>query len=708
MRRKIGTGGRWLLAALLLGACGGGEREASDGGIDRSCVGDDECPSGEVCFEGTCTPEGDVPAPDMGPPCEDLDGDGYGPNCGTTPDDPRNMDCDPQDPMLTGVEVCDGADNDCDPNVDEGVLSACGNCDPDCDLSGVGPGGGTGEDGFDIDDDGGLALDEDGAIILDSQSIETTNIWIANTGEGTVSKFETEAPYREIARYSTGPDDFRVFVGGTFATGGNDPSRTSVNTRGDAFVANRSGNDLTYISGLGLACPDTNGDGVITTSTDVDGDGFVSRAEVLPFGEDDCVVSRSLDDVFPGERFVRAAAAQDVTGLDGFVHRYIWVGGFQTRRIAKFEVVEEPGGLVTLVPRLVTDAPFATYGFALDGRGVLWIASLGSGQLGFIDTNICLDDASCDVDFCTAPDSESPACDAAIKGSIPTPVGSYGITVDFNQRVWIGGAGVARFDPAAPSGSRWVVSRDGSGDGPGGVNGIAADAAGWIWGAALNRGVYRIFADDPSRFALVSGTDGVLNKGMAVAADGNIWSITMGTSTDDVTSTSQALVIAPGVTFGDEVVQRDVASSIFNSYTYSDMTGLQLRLATAPQGSWSHVFEGCDPATTEDGLTRWSQLRFDADVPPGTQITFRFRTARNRARLEVANWVTAGRVPGVASPIELSMRIARELELMRINEVGNFLEIEAVLESTRASVSEVVTPRLRGVEVVYTCPPRFG
>jgi hypothetical protein len=53
-------------------------------------------------------------------------------------------------------------------------------------------------------------------------------IWIANTGEGTVSKVCT-IDGKEVARYYTSPQ----------ASGG-DPSRTSVNLHGDMVVTNRS------------------------------------------------------------------------------------------------------------------------------------------------------------------------------------------------------------------------------------------------------------------------------------------------------------------------------------------------------------------------------------------------------------------------------------------------------------------------------------
>ncbi|MCC7537453.1 MAG: hypothetical protein IT379_14615 [Deltaproteobacteria bacterium] len=54
------------------------------------------------------------------PSCMDLDGDGYG--TGATCLGP---DCNDSNPTQTGVEVCDGVDNDCDSLADEGVATSC-------------------------------------------------------------------------------------------------------------------------------------------------------------------------------------------------------------------------------------------------------------------------------------------------------------------------------------------------------------------------------------------------------------------------------------------------------------------------------------------------------------------------------------------------------------------------------------------------------
>ena len=177
---------------------------------------------------------------------------------------------------------------------------------------------------------------------------------------------------------------------------------------------------------------------------------------------------------------------------------------------------------------------------------------------------------------------------------------------------------------------------------------------------------------------------------MAIDAEGKIWSITQ---------TNEAVVITPGADLMTATVERGVAASIYRPYTYSDMTGLQLRLATNPRGYYRHVFEGC----AESATTSWDELRFDAETPAGTSVTFRVRTAETRDALDAATWVTVGTTPPDTSPFDVaSALMAAGIEPQR------FIMVEVVLNAERMSSMTVITPRLLSFDATYSCPPILG
>ena len=642
--------GLWIPAGvLLLGLAGCDGCAAKVGpGVGASCTTSGDCMRGLICQDGLCIALPDAGA--TGPCAGDMDGDGYGDGCA------RGPDCDDADPTQTGVEVCDGVDNDCDGVADEDVLSACGDCDMSCRADDSGAGTDSPFD-TDVDDSEGVAVDDEGALVLDSRSVDTHFIWIANTGQGTVSKVDTRT-FVEVGRYVTGP-----------AGVGNDPSRTSVNSIGDVYVGNRGGRTVTKISALGADCLDTNGDGVVTTSTGPD--------DILAWGMDDCVLwSTSL----PDGGVIRAVAAQDVEGPDFTLIPYVWIGGWDG---IVWKLDGETGAAL-----LRTPSPSNNYGFALDGSGNLWISGRSTLALGRIDTTRCVDDASCAGAIC---DDSGDTC-VKQRISYPAGVNPYGITVDYRGRVWSANHGsnsVARFDPSAPAGSRWTVQNIGMN-----CHGIAADGMGYVYAACWDRGIARLLGDDPSMFTFIAGTAGFSCKGMAVDFDGKVWSINR--------SHNSAIVVEPGPGLMDAVVTTGVADRIVSPYTYSDMTGQQLRLATNPRGYYRRVFEGCTDGTPTTGVV-WRELRWDAEMPPGTQLLWRVRTAATRADLETADWVVVAEVPPAVSPADVEAALAGAGITSQA-----FLEVEVVLMSMRSSTSEIITPRVFSFESTHQCPPTIG
>ncbi|MFI5305980.1 MAG: hypothetical protein ACHQ53_01430 [Polyangiales bacterium] len=552
-----------------------------------------------------------------------------------------------------------------------------------------------------------VGLDPDGALVLQRDTAASFElIWIANTKEYTVSKVDT-ASFTELARYKVPVNDQ---VNGSE----NGPSRTSVDSEGSVYAGDRYGDNLTKISALGDKCPDTNGDGKVTTSS--------GPKDVLPLGQDDCLIwSTSI----AGD--ARGVAVQEipsqytiddskpdqpptVTEVPGA--RYVWTGG-QENTFKLHKIDADTGKiLLTLDP-----PPGPTYGLAVDGRGNLWMSAKNANALVRLDTTRCVD-ASCQKEkVCVTPCSETSCpttCDSAVleridlmnaqQGSL-TP---YGITVDCMQRVWLGGAwggnGVIRYDPLAAADARLKHIEDATfnalssmpfDDNNYGIHGIAADAAGWVWGAGDNTGVWRIDAET-LKVAQVAGTGGMdfSAKGMAVDRQGKVWAIPL--------RQDYAMVITPGMTINDATVQKPI-SGLGGPYTYSDMTGEQRRLASNDPGSYRQTFEGCQLG---DKPTQWGDLSWDADTPTGTLVLFFARTADTAAALKKATWFQLGFSPGGKSPLPIGPYITGAGQT-----AGRLLEVEVRLITTmtgseskdRCTSVPAVTPRVKTFGVTRIC-----
>ena len=111
---KFGVGGGG-------GSFNGGTAQTNTGGVNSG--------NGLVTITYTCLP--------IGPGNPDTDGDGTGNACDADDDgdgDPDTRDCAPQDPTIGPgvIEVCDGVDNNCNGQTDEGFTNTDGDAFADC------------------------------------------------------------------------------------------------------------------------------------------------------------------------------------------------------------------------------------------------------------------------------------------------------------------------------------------------------------------------------------------------------------------------------------------------------------------------------------------------------------------------------------------------------------------------------------------------
>ncbi len=179
-----------------------------------------------------------------------------------------------------------------------------------------------------------------------------TLAWIPNSGLGnSVSLVSSDG--REIRRHWTVPHGI---------TG--DPSRTAVDSKGNAWVGNRGTNTLVKIAFDKKDCIDKNGDGIIETSEDKNGDGVVDTSEMLPFDEDECIVVNVRLGSNSGTKIRAVCIDKDDN---------VYAGHWNDKKVYKVS----PDGEIIGEWKL----PASPYGCVVDEEGNVWISAITSRMI---------------------------------------------------------------------------------------------------------------------------------------------------------------------------------------------------------------------------------------------------------------------------------------------------------------------------------------
>lgn len=425
-----------------------------------------------------------------------------------------------------GLGLACGDDRD---TADEGPVTASsfgddGTSSMGQDDSGPGDdGSGPGDDGDDgtVYDVGG----DDGGNVgpCGGGAPEASMIWIANTDENTVSKFDTETG-EELGRYQTSPSN-------------GSPSRTSVGRSGKVAVANRNGG-VVMIHGITDECPDENGMPGVQTSTGTD--------DVLAWGTDECV---QWFVPLPGDNRPVAWTAGEVVDPDAdcdVVDEDVWTAsGDGTPTVYLLDGAD--GSEVGSVQMPELESTFTYYyGGAVDHEQDFWVSQWGDGTLMHVDH----DDFGYEF--------------------FPQPVRGYGMTLTSDGYVWICGPdGLGRFDPDSKS---WQTTSAGAGE----WGGCMGDGNGILYRANLTQ----VLGVDTETLQLVKTLEfPVIDDdspggiwGVAVDFQGKVWG---------VPRSDGGLAYAVDPETGEHVL---TVEGLVSPYTYSDMTGVALAGVVPPVG----------------------------------------------------------------------------------------------------------------------------
>jgi hypothetical protein len=437
-------------------------------------------------------------------------------------------------PPTTGGSASESASSDTQGTMTGGVSATTGT--PTTGNTSGNTTGSTGNTKFDL----GVQPDQESGGGCDGGGMggmpEFSYIWIANSVEGTVSKIDTFTGV-EVGRYVSGPQ--------TQGLGdvNNGPSRTSVNLYGDAAVANRNGG-VTKIAARKDDCPDTNGNGMVDTST--------GPGDVKPWGQDECVLWHHPTPTDPlcYQCGPRPLAWVGEIGPDKCAAKNppLWFGYYkQAQNIGAFERLDgATGNTLDMVDVPWSGNSWGPYGGAVNKNGDFFVTGWSTGPA------IRIDAVSLQVTvFANA--------------GFPS---YYGMALDANGELWVAGCDsiVYHLDPNSQA---WTNV----GTGPGCLRGIQVDKMGRAFIAHNGFPGGLVVVDTVTKTFInpnVPLPGSQTPVGVSIDVEGYVWVVDQGGWAYKVDPDTYQVILQ--------------VMGLNQPYTYSDMTGAGLNLVVNPQG----------------------------------------------------------------------------------------------------------------------------
>lgn len=481
-------------------------------------------------------------------------------------------------------------------------------------------------DDFNKGNSTGLNVSDNQVQLSDNSSGSSYSfIWIPNSNEGTVSKVNTITGM-EVARYHTGPD-----------SNGN-PSRTTIDLDGSCWLGNRQTGTAIKIGLLeNGGYIDRNNDGIIETSRDLDGNGAITSDEILPWGQDECVlyevilISGYEGTYTPGNYSGPYANDYYTPGPRGLAvdsKNNVWIGTFGTM---KYYYVNGSNGQI-LKTIDISSSGHTPYGALMDQYGILW----SSGDTG---NNILRID---------------PLNDSFTRINLPHT--SYGLAIDRNNHLFVSGLNYYAISciNILTGSIEWIKSAAYA-------QGITVTDDGDIWSANNAQGTVTRYSNngDIKATIIVGNTP----TGVSVDSRGKVWAVDNNDEYIHRINPNNHQADSDGnIINGVELSKRIIGGT---HYGYSDMTGVISNTITTQKGIWTVIHD------SEVNNVIWGQVSWNSYEPNGTKITVRVRSSNNK--IDWSEW------ENVTNDI-----------LLDLTPRGRFIEIETTLERFNGNISPLL------------------
>jgi uncharacterized repeat protein (TIGR01451 family) len=428
-------------------------------------------------------------------------------------------------------------------------------------------------------------------LTLSTDSITWPFIWVPNSNEGTVSKVDVRTG-AEVGRYRTCPPGVN-----------SQPSRTTIDQYGNCWVANRQSGTVVKIGLLESGqFIDRNTNDVADTSYDANGDGDISPSEMLPWGQDECVLYEVI--LIPGKEGTFTPG----TYTGGYVDNYwnpgprgiavdysgnVWAG---THDAMKYYYLEGATARILRTNDLST-LGHTPYGAVIDGNGILWSSGYkdsGQNNILRLDPN---DNSMSVMNF---------------------EFHTYGLGLDHHNHLFVSGYQESKLSRInVLTGTReWTVDAGYL------SRGVAVTDDEDVWVASSSEGnVWRFSNDGVFKGKITVGST---PTGVSVDSAGRVWVV------NDGDEYIKRIDPAIGV-YGAVDLSKHIIGGLH--YGYSDMTGIIARSTTGRFGTWTVIQDAVVR------LTQWGVISWNGYEPSGDNISVRVRSSDDGVAW--ANWESA-------------------------------------------------------------------